>query len=176
MPARSLAGAAHDGPRDGSTSAAGGPEPRAVTRRPFFTAEHGEHGEDRTRAAARWRGAEGGVDPARPWPGVIMKKQWRRSASVRTAWLSGSVGPGKQSAPILLPAQRGAGRELEGEGRGGEQAGARDVFDVPALASRALDQVVSPAWARVAPTRCSIRIGRSRQTTTKASHAGTACR
>src|SRR5258708_10757019 len=78
MPARSLAGAAHAGLRAGSTSAAGGPEPRAVTRRPFFTDEHGE---DRTRAAARWRGAEGGVDPARPSPVVTMKRQWRWFAS-----------------------------------------------------------------------------------------------
>jgi len=43
-----LMGSGNAGLRDGSTSAQGGPEPRAATRRRFFSAEHGEHGEDRT--------------------------------------------------------------------------------------------------------------------------------
>ena len=53
----------------------GGPEPRAATRRCRFGAEHGEHGEDRSGAAARLRGAEGGVEPARRRPAL----QWEIS-------------------------------------------------------------------------------------------------
>ena len=45
--ARLLMGSGNAGLRDGSTSAQGGPEPRAAARR-AHAAEHGEHGEDRT--------------------------------------------------------------------------------------------------------------------------------
>ena len=56
------------GLRDGSTSAEGGPEPRAATRRRFLApsmASMARTGLERPRS-----GAEGGVEPARPCPAL----------------------------------------------------------------------------------------------------------
>ena len=52
-------GSGNAGPRDRSTPAEGGPEPRGATRRLFLATEHGEHGEDRTGAAAERRRRRG---------------------------------------------------------------------------------------------------------------------
>jgi len=68
--ARLLMAIGKDGPRDGSTSAEGGPEPRAATCRRLFApsmASMARTGLERPRPS---RGAEGGVDPARTRPAL----------------------------------------------------------------------------------------------------------
>jgi hypothetical protein len=68
--ARSLLSGGNDGPRVVSKARlfGAGPEPRGATRRRFFSAEHGEHGEDPP------------FDTARPWAGIRMEEQRRLSS------------------------------------------------------------------------------------------------
>ena len=65
--ARSLLSGGNGGPRVVSKARlfGAGPEPRGATRRRFFSAEHGEHGEDPP------------FGTTRPWAGITIEEQWR---------------------------------------------------------------------------------------------------
>ena len=75
--ARSLLSGGNDGPRVVSKARlfGAGPEPRGATRRRYFSAEHGEHGEDPP------------FDTARPWAGIRMEEQRRLSSLLAFAGL-----------------------------------------------------------------------------------------
>ena len=105
-------GSAIDGPRDGSTSAEGGPEPRAATRRRYFSAEHGEHGEDRTGAAPKGC-PQGKVDAARPCPAIDLKIS-------RRAFVGGGVAARVPLPPLARAVRNPVAHPGGMEGRGWE--------------------------------------------------------